>query len=100
MFHITSAESLSATVAVFLHIAPIAEIPNGVEPMSPTIVCNITAEFEFSCDGLEFGALARNNVSGLGRFAEGVMRNDGRNLEVSIPIERVDLLHDRDPASL
>jgi arylsulfatase len=50
-----------------------------------------TVEFEFTYDGLGFGTLAFNNLSGLGRSAEGVMRIDGKEvarekMEKTIPL--------------
>ena len=50
-----------------------------------------TLEFEFTYDGLGFGTFAFNNLSGVGRSAEGVMRVDGKEvarqkMEHTIPI--------------
>jgi arylsulfatase len=48
-------------------------------------------EFDFTYDGLGFGTFAFNNLSGVGRSAEGVMRVDGKEvarqkMEHTIPI--------------
>ncbi len=50
-----------------------------------------SVEFEFTYDGLGFGTFAFNNLSGVGRSAEGVMRIDGKEvarqkMERTIPI--------------
>ena len=50
-----------------------------------------TLEFDFKYDGLGFGTLAFNNVSGIGRGGTGVLRVDGKEvarqtLEHSIPL--------------
>jgi hypothetical protein len=50
-----------------------------------------TVEFEFDYDGLGFGTFAFNNLSGVGRPGEGIMRVDGKEvarkkMEKTIPI--------------
>ena len=50
-----------------------------------------TLEFDFKHDGLGFGTLAFNNVSGIGRGGTGVLKVDGRDvarqsMEHTIPL--------------
>jgi arylsulfatase len=61
------------------------EAPNALSPGKHTL------EFEFKYDGLGFGTLAFNNVSGIGRGGTGVLKVDGqevarRTMEHTIPL--------------
>jgi arylsulfatase len=60
----------------------------GEEPLSPG---KHTLEFDFKYDGLGFGTLAFNNLSGIGRGGTGVLKVDGKvaasqSMERTIPL--------------
>jgi hypothetical protein len=61
---------------------------NGRQALSPG---KHTLEFDFMYDGLGFGTLAYNNVSGIGRSGTGVLKVDGKEvarqtMERTIPL--------------
>ena len=61
------------------------EAPDALSPGKHTV------EFDFKYDGLGFGTLAFNNVSGIGRGGTGVLKVDGKEvarqtMEHSMPL--------------